>query len=156
MRRVLATLLLLVASPALAATWSNYVSPRADFSLDIPPGFEVSHDTGGETTIFHRDDGAAFIAVSSANYRGRGFAAVIAEKRELDQDYGWNISYRRETPNWISYSGTLEGRIRYARAIALCDGRAAHFVIDYEKEEKRLFDPIVTRLVRSLRPEGSC
>lgn len=156
MPRLLAALLTLVSFPAFAAEWDLFVGPRSNFKLDIPPGFEVSHDTGGETTIFHRSDGAALLAIWSGDIRDAGFASAMSAKRAQDQDYGWDISYRRETSSWASYSGTLEGRIRYMRAIALCGGRAAYFLIDYDQAEKRDFDPVVTRLVRSLKPAGDC
>jgi hypothetical protein len=54
----------------------------------------------------------------------------------------------------VSYSGIKEGQIRYFRAIAICNDRAAIFRMDYSRAEKRAYDPVVTRMVRSLKPEG--
>ena len=40
------------------------------------------------------------------------------------------------------------------RAIAVCNDRAALFVINYSSDEKIPYDPIVVRMVRSLKAEG--
>lgn len=34
-----------------------------------------------------------------------------------------------------------------------CGGRAAMFLMDYSMEQKVAYDPVVTRMVRSLKPE---
>jgi hypothetical protein len=35
----------------------------------------------------------------------------------------------------------------------VCGDRAAMFLIDYSREQKVAYDPVVTRMVRSLKPE---
>lgn len=56
-------------------------------------------------------------------------------------------------PRWASYSGIKDEQIRYVRAIAVCNDRAALFTINYSSDEKIQYDPVVVRMVRSLRAE---
>ncbi|MEO5755330.1 MAG: hypothetical protein ABIQ51_00590 [Mesorhizobium sp.] len=72
----------------------------------------------------------------------------------VDEKDGWNLTYKRVTPQWASYSGLKDGRILYARAIKICDNRAALFTVDYSRNEKIPYDPVVVRMVRSLKTEG--
>ncbi|WP_244554830.1 hypothetical protein [Mesorhizobium prunaredense] len=71
-----------------------------------------------------------------------------------DEKEGWKLTYKRVTPRWASYSGIKNEKIRYVRAIAVCNDRAALFVINYSSDEKIPYDPIVVRMVRSLKAEG--
>ena len=71
-----------------------------------------------------------------------------------DEIDGWNVTYRRINPNWASYSGIKGDKIRYFRAIAVCKDRVAVFQLDYGRTDKVPYDPIVTRMVRSLKAEN--
>lgn len=68
-----------------------------------------------------------------------------------DERNGWHLTYRRLTRRWTSYSGIKGDKIRYFRAVAICDDRMAAFELDYNRDQKIRYDPIVVRLVRSLR-----
>jgi hypothetical protein len=149
--------LMLFVSPAWAAEWSSYESPRLGFGIDIPPGFSLSHESSnGGSRLYNTEAGRELLAVWGAHLDERDFSAEVAERIERDAADGWDISYRRETPDWVSYSGTKEGQIRYVRAIRFCDDRAAFFSIDYDQRDKEAFDPVVLRLVRSFDPVGDC
>ncbi|WP_292653700.1 hypothetical protein [Mesorhizobium sp.] len=71
-----------------------------------------------------------------------------------DEKAGWKVTYRRVKPAWASYSGLRDGQIRYVRVIAICNDRAALFTMNYSRSEKIPYDPVVVRMVRSLRAEG--
>ena len=64
-----------------------------------------------------------------------------------------NITYKRVTPKWAAYSGVKEGLIRYVKAITVCDDRAAFFLMDYDRNRKIEYDPIVTRMEKSMKRE---
>ena len=69
---------------------------------------------------------------------------------------GWKLSYERVTPSWASFSGTRNGLIVYARAIALCDGEQfASFELHYPERDLDEMHGIVERLVASLEPTGN-
>jgi hypothetical protein len=68
---------------------------------------------------------------------------------------GWSLSYERVTPGWASYSGTRNGIVVYARAIALCGGaQFASFQLEYPERDLSEMNPVVERMVRSLGPSG--
>ena len=52
------------------------------------------------------------------------------------------------------FSGIKGDKIRYFRAVANCADRVAVFELDYSRDQKIPYDPIVVRMVRSLRAEG--
>ena len=68
---------------------------------------------------------------------------------------GWSLSYKRVTQRWASYSGTRDGMILYARAIALCDGtQFASFEIEYPAGDLDAMHSVIERMVPSLKATG--
>ena len=145
------------ASAALAAGWGHYANPRFGYSIDIPPGFSsIEEAENGDGGVSHGQDSLSQLAVWGANVTEDSLAEEFRSRIDAAKEQGWSISYRRETKNWASWSGSVQGRIFYARAIALCDGQAAYFLIEYPKARKKSFDPVIVRLVRSLRKARAC
>lgn len=142
---------MLVAFPAQAAEWTAYENPRFGYTSEIPPDYRLSFESeNGDGRIYHSPDGD-LLAFWGAEIEGGDFADVLADKMAEDAAAGWDISYRRVTPGWASYSGILGDQIRYVRAIDTCGGRAVYFLMDYRRSAKEEYDPIVTRMVRRLR-----
>ena len=155
MRGILAALLLAVAGPTVADDWGRYENARFGYAIDIPPGF----DGQGEAD---NGDGQVF-ATPTAELRVYGgyvlegdFEDEVNALQQTAVEAGWTITYQAVTPRWASYSGTQGSRIFYARAIALCDGAVAEFSLTYGKVDLQPFNQIVERLVRSLKPVGTC
>lgn len=138
--------------PAAAAEWTAFEDERYGFRMEIPPGYERSRETEQENARFFHDDAGNLLAIWSSPPGEDSFEADVAERLRRDQAEGWNISYERMTADWVSYSGTKNGHIRYVRAVNLCGEGAAYFILDYPQEAKAQYDPIVTRLVRSMKP----
>ena len=156
MKRPLAILipLLLFSAPALPQEWQRFGIERFGFIFDVPPDFTLAkRSDDGDGATFQGKDGA-FLAVWGVNLGKNDFRPAIESQIEQDEKEGWNFSYRRLTPNWASYSGVRDGQIRYVRAITVCEDRAAVFLIDYKRDDKVPYDPVVVRMVRSLKPEG--
>ncbi|AZO41433.1 hypothetical protein EJ076_09975 [Mesorhizobium sp. M7D.F.Ca.US.005.01.1.1] len=135
-----------------AQAWQPFGVRQLGFTFDVPPGFVLTQ---------HEDQGAAFqgprnafLAVWGARLGKASFRAEIEHRMMEDEKAGWQLSYRRLTPKWASYSGVKNGEIRYVRAIKVCNDRAALFTINYSRFEKTPYDPIVVRMVRSLKAEG--
>ena len=156
MRRVLLPLLVLLLLPAqaVAQEWQHFGIQRFGFTFDVPPDFVLAQrsENGDGATFQGTDD--AFLAIWGVSLETRKFRPEIEKQIKQDEKEGWNVTYRRLTAKWASYSGIKDGKIRYVRAIAICNDRAAVFLIDYARDNKIPYDPIVTRMVRSLTPEG--
>jgi hypothetical protein len=140
----------------MASEWTVVEDERLDYRVEIPPGYELSREIEeGRGGLFHNPFGDV-LAIWVVPLQGHSFRQDVAERRARDQADGWDISYQRETATWASYSGTLEDQIRYVRAIRVCDDRAAYFLIDYAREAKEGYDPIVTRMVDTFRATDRC
>lgn len=151
---------LLLASSALGAAafeWSHYVNQRFGYAIDIPPEFSaIAEADNGDGGMSHSGDKLSELAVWGSNLVEGDLSDDFASRLAAAEADGWTVSYRRETPNWASWSGSQQGRVFYARAIALCDGQAAYFLFEYPKARQASYDPIVKRLVKSLKNARSC
>ena len=67
---------------------------------------------------------------------------------------GWAVTYEATTPSWASFSGMQGKRVLYQRMIALCDGSYAAFRLEYSTVDMAKMDPVVERLVRTLKAVG--
>jgi hypothetical protein len=155
LKGVLAALLMALAAPAMADDWGRYENTRFGYTIDVPPGFEGQGEAdNGDGQVFSTP--TAELRVYGGYILEGDFEDEVKALQQTAIDAGWTITYQAATPRWASYSGTQGSRIFYARAIALCDGAVAEFSLTYGKADLRAFDPIVERLVRSLKPAGSC
>ena len=146
--------LLVLTVQAGSQEWEQFGFRKLGFGFDVPPGFvlkETAENGGGAT--FEAEDEAS-LAVWGDNLPKRNFKATVQAQLNADEEEGWDVSYRRITPVWASYSGTKDGRIRYFRAIAVCNDRVGIFQLDYDVADKVPYDPIVVRMVRSLKEDG--
>ena len=102
-----------------------------------------------------RADGGGLVA--GGNIVEDSFESAAYAAMGFSTGDGWKLSYEAVTPSWASYSGTRGQRVLYQRMIALCDGQYAAFALEYSATELSRLDPVVNRLVRSLKSTGgSC
>ena len=151
--RFLIALLLLV-TPAAAADWETYDNARFGYTIDVPAGFTWGPEAdNGDGRQFRA--GATRLAVWGGNFTEPDLEAAAASDLALAEADGWTITYRSVTPGWASFSGTRGQRILYERMVALCDpGQYAGFLLEYSAIDLAALDPVVNRLVSSLRPTG--
>lgn len=155
MRTVLLILFALLTTPALAQGWQTYDNARFGYSIDIPPAFSGQGESDN-------GDGQAFAAEGKpidllvwGGYALEGFDAEIAQRMVWDTEEAWNITYQATTPRWASWSAIKGFRIVYQRMVLLCDGSSyAAFRAEYSVTDSAEMDPVIERLVRSLRGEG--
>ena len=155
MRILLIALFVLFAAPAFAQSWDHYENGRFGYSIDIPPGFSGQGESDN-------GDGQAFAAegkrIDLLVWGGtalEGFEAEIAQRMAWDGDEAWNITYQATTPRWASWSAIKGFRILHQRMVLLCDGSSyAAFRAEYSVTESAEMDPVIERLVRSLRGEA--
>lgn len=157
--RLIVVALVLMSSVAAAAIleWGHYANQRFSYSIDIPPEFSaIDEAENGDGGMSRSGDKLSELAVWGANLVEGDLGDDFASRLAAAEADGWTVSYRRETPKWASWSGSLQGRLFYARAIALCDGQAAYFLFEYPRARQASYDPIVKRLVKSLKNARSC
>ncbi|MER8920631.1 hypothetical protein [Mesorhizobium sp. M0802] len=135
-----------------AEAWQPFGVRQLGFSFDIPPNFVLTQNS--EQGAAFQGPRDAFLVVWGARLGKASFRAEIEHRMIEDEKAGWRLTYRRLAPKWASYSGVKNGEIRYVRAIMVCNRRAALFTMNYRKSEKKPYDPVVVRMVRSLRAEG--
>ncbi|ESX07959.1 hypothetical protein X765_31785 [Mesorhizobium sp. LSHC440B00] len=135
-----------------AEAWQPFGVRQLGFSFDIPPNFVLTQNS--EQGAAFQGPRDAFLVVWGARLGKASFRAEIEHRMIEDEKAGWRLTYRRLAPKWASYSGVKNGEIRYVRAIMVCNQRAALFTMNYRKSEKKPYDPVVMRMVRSLRAEG--
>lgn len=147
--------MLLAVGPAAAEDWSRYTNARFGFAVDVPPGFaDRGGSDNGDGEVFSTP--TATLTVFGQNLV-RDFEAEVRGRQGAAGAEGWNITYQVSTPARASYSGKRGARILYVRMIALCGGDAfGAFEIEYSAAELAAFDPVVTRMMRSMGATGAC
>lgn len=154
MTRLLLVLLLLLPVPAMAAEWGHYANARFGYGIDVPPGFVAGGEAdNGDGQVFRTP--TATLTVFGGNVTATDIESEAVARESFTAADGWSITYRVSTPQGASWSGRRGGRVLYARLVALCGGtQFASFALEYSRADQAAFDPIVTRLVRSLRGSG--
>ena len=154
--RLIAILLLFPVS-AFAADWWSYDNAGFGYAIELPSEFHLaasSEDT--DRLSLSPADRSASLQVFGTMVANGDFASEANGRVALARDQGWKISYSKSNSRGISFSGTRQGRIVYVRGVALCNGAAAFFQMDYSKADMQRYDAIVMRLVRSLRSTKKC
>lgn len=142
---------------ALAAGWSSYGNARFGYVVEIPPGFAAIHEAdNGDGGTSKSAMGYATLAVWGANLVDQTFAADVASRMSSAASEGWALGYKVVTGRGASWSGLRGDRILYAHAIPRCRDQAAFVQIEYDASTRVAFDPIVSRVARSLKSEGAC
>lgn len=154
---VMLCLLILAPQVTLAADWGSYANARFGYRIDIPPEFSAIQEAdNGDGGMSQSQDKLSQLAVWGSNLVTGSLSEEFAARIDAAKADGWTVSYRRETANWASWSGSQQGRIFYARGVKLCDDQAAFFLIEYPKARKVSFDPLIVRMVRSLKRARGC
>lgn len=136
----------------VAGGWAKYVNerfgtlaeiPRHLFSLDEPPpangdGRSLSSKDGAKIWIY-ASYGAHVVTDTFEEYK-----ALLLKESDLDR-----VTYKVESKTWLARSGTKGQNIVYEKVIEGC-GAAHTFRITYPDSRKTVYDPVVTRIARSL------
>lgn len=143
-----------VTAAIAAADWQVYVNERFGYQVDIPPGFsEIEEADNGDGGVSRSEDGTAEIKVWSGHLMMTDIDAnKVTAEQVLNDEVAGPGSYESVDADGASRSGSSDDRIFYYRAILPCGGIGAILQIEYPKDKKEFFDPIVTRMVRSFKP----
>lgn len=152
-----ATAMTTAARPALADDWQPYANGRFGYAVDLPPGFNVTNEAdNGDGLTLRSADGTAELLVFGSTILDGSFADEADGRIASAEEDGWALSYKRVLGSAASWSGTRKNEILYARGVTLCDGSAGYFQIEYRKVDRKRYDAIVKRLVKSLHPAEGC
>ena len=149
--RLLLALLVLLPLPAMAADWGHYTNVRFGYAIDVPPGLAAQGESdNGDGQVFKTP--TATLTVFGGNVMEADFEADVKAREGYSKQDGWAITYQTSSPQNASWSGKRSGRILYGRMIALCHGEQfASFELVYPSADLQAFNPIVDRLVSSLK-----
>nr|WP_300309314.1 hypothetical protein [Halomonas sp.] len=143
----------MVSGLANGAEWGQYGNARFGYWIDIPPRFSaITEADNGDGGISQSSDGSAELRVWGRHLvLADDFQAEATRGIDKDVESGWNITYQKQQSDWVSWSGTKDGRTFYQRAIPACNNAIAFFRLEYEDNQKEAFHPVVERLAASLR-----
>jgi hypothetical protein len=144
----------LLASAAHAESWRVYRNARFGATADVPKDWTMGEaPENDDGRIFTSPDKQSQIIVHGG-FRSFQKEQEVAER--LAPGDGETIAYSRKGRDWVAVSGTKGDRIFYRKSLLSCKGTVWNSVsIDYPAAQKKKFDPIVTRVARSLRPGRS-
>ena len=139
---------------ALEADWRWLEIPQSHTSLEYPAGLLAAtgpSETGtGET--FRSQDGNVMLSVyGQPNRTGETPAGYLENNLRVSPSA---IEYKRVTRTFFAISTEREGMVYYSRCnfSSGAPGVLHCFDLAYPQREKPVWDTIVTRISRSLRP----
>ncbi|MEI9411865.1 hypothetical protein [Mesorhizobium salmacidum] len=135
-----------------AEQWEGFGIKHLGFVFDVPPGFVLAQRSDQGAAFEGKNN--AFLAVWGAQLGKASFRTEIEHRMAVNENDGWKVTYKRVTPQWASYSGLKDGQILYVRAIKICGDRAALFTVTYARNEKVPYDPLIVRMVKSLKVQS--
>jgi len=157
---LLAVLLLAVPGWAAAAPgWSRFVHAPSGAAADVPPDFAVdaANEVPGTGRLFRSADGRALLHVSGQPITAGQFSDFIAAIIARDQDEGWSVTFRSETPHWAAWTASRGGMILHGRVILVCDEtQVATARFTYPALDIGRYEPVADRVARSLGQDGGC
>lgn len=152
---IFALIFALVTAPVFAAEWGHYINERFGIEADVPPGFVAGKPPANGDGLRFSTPTASLAVYGSLIVEG-DFMDAVQQGMKWSADEGWNTTYQAVTPSWASWSGKKGSRILYVRAIRMCGGGVyGAFEFEYSEADRKTFDPVVERLVRSLKDSGT-
>jgi hypothetical protein len=147
----------LVAIPCVAFAqpvekWTIYFNDRYGTTISYPTRFKPGEPPDANDGLsFTADDGAEFAVWGSFNALEHDIAGLEAFLRGAPKD-GEKIIYRAAGKNWLVLSGTRGDRLFYTRYLLSHRNEVENaFKISYPAALAATYDPIVTRMSKSLK-----
>jgi hypothetical protein len=134
--------------------WAVFSIPQSGTRVDYPANiFSISEgkSENGIRQRFRTSDGRASLSIySTANDAGETPASYLRTNLRRPRSA---LDYERVTSSFFAISEETEETIYYSRCNFSNNNRTIHcFDLIYPFREERAWDPIVTRISRSLRP----
>ena len=133
--------------------WRPFSDPSSGTRVDYPANIFSVEEGAFEMAPgqrFGTADGRAHFAVFTMKAEKSGSpAAFVARNLQVPRAA---LDYRRVSAKFFALSGIHEGQIYYVRCNSGSDRSVLHCIyLIYPAAEKRAWDPIVTRISRTLR-----
>ena len=138
-----------------ALDWQTFQVPEFGTTVEYPASIFSVPDGKAEKGLgqrFNSADGRAVLTIyTRENAAGDTPASYLRNNLRTGRNV---LDYERVTRNFFAISSERRGLIFYSRCNFSTEaGGAIHcFDLVYPQEEKRAWDPVVTRISRSLRP----
>jgi len=153
---VVASAAMLVAASHAAPSdpgWRQFSDPGSGTRVDYPANIFSVEEGAFQMAPgqrFGTSDGRAHFAVFTMKAEKSGSpAAFVARNLQVPRAA---LDYRRISAKFFALSGIHEGQIYYVRCNSGSERSVLHCIyLIYPKAEKRAWDPIVTRISRTLR-----
>jgi hypothetical protein len=147
----IATTMSLPIGAALAEErWATYLNPRFGAAADYPADLFTVKDPppeNGDGQTFHTADGRAELSIyGSYNIDGERPEAYVQRHVSLR-----DVTYKKIGADFYAVSGTRGATVYYERCNFPDNDMLSCFYVSYPAAEKAKWDPIVTRIGRSLR-----
>jgi formylglycine-generating enzyme required for sulfatase activity len=127
----------------------TYRNGRFGFVLEVPSSLEAKEPpTNGDGQRFVSRDGRAFVSVAGAPN-----VSLQASFETSLKDSAAKVTYKVAKSDWYVVSGFVGDSIFYNKAIARGDNLAT-MRVEFPKDEKAVYDPMVAALAKSFRFEG--
>jgi hypothetical protein len=133
--------------------WATYRNTRFGTSIEYPARFRPGRPPDNNDGLgFAASDRATLSVWGSLNVEEHDIAGLETFLRE-GVEASERITYRAAGNNWLVLSGTRGGRLFYRRYLFSHRNEIVNaFEISYPEALKAAYDPIVTRISKSLRP----
>jgi hypothetical protein len=132
--------------------WQSFKVPEYGTRLEYPSKIfvPVGQAEKGVGRRFERSDGRAVLSVYARENEDNDTPASYLRKNLRQR----GLDYERVTRYFFAISMERDGTIYYSRCNFLRSGRSSIHCFDlvYPQDEKRAWDPVVTRISLSLRP----
>jgi hypothetical protein len=138
-----------------ALDWQTFVVPEFGTTVDYPAGIFSVPDGKAEKGLgqrFNSADGRSVLTIyTRENAAGDTPASYLRNNLRTGRSV---LDYERVTRSFFAISSERRGLIFYSRCNFSAEARSAIHCFDlvYPQDEKRAWDPVVTRISRSLRP----
>ena len=145
-----------VLAPTLARAqniWKIYKNDRFGTTIEYPSDKfrSLRPPDNGDGLAFEAADGGRF-SVSAHRNINNDTLAEVEEFYLADRKPGEKITYRDKGPNWFVLSGTRGGTVFYERHLLSHQNELVNTLdMTYPARLEKAYDPIVTRMSRSLR-----
>jgi len=141
-----------LATPSAAQGWRSYANPRFGTTIEYPESFRHGRPPeNGDGLGFTAADGAVFSVWGSHNVLEHDLKGLEQFIRE-ETTPGKRITYDARGANWFVIAGVHDDNTFYECYLISHHGRIVNgFTMQYLSRLKATYDPIVTRMSRSLR-----
>ena len=147
-------LLLAILVPTFAQNeYQTYRNARFDYSIAYPSALLIPQgeaENGDGQKFLSRDGRAEVMVFGSHNALDQSFRDAYEEAAGTSQHPNRSVTYKVLRGDWFVVSGTKGKKTFYQKTI-LRDGVFKTFRIEYDTDQKLIFNPVTTKIAASFK-----